>query len=153
MNEKYKFSRTRLPCKAQRQYLLTCKVSRYCLLALHGRRVNMTKSADISSAETTHASFYYTISSHYVLFMQVFESEISWIILPTWNINSCVHGFILHIYETIPFFTIQFSSFVELLCDIFTTRYNFALHSIYKDASEIIFLWFCDACEQQCCHK
>ena len=25
-----------LPCKAKRQYLLTCKVSRYCLLALHG---------------------------------------------------------------------------------------------------------------------
>ena len=24
-------------CKAERQYLLTCKVSRYCLLALHGR--------------------------------------------------------------------------------------------------------------------
>ena len=23
-------------CKAKRQYLLTCKVSRYCLLALHG---------------------------------------------------------------------------------------------------------------------
>ena len=25
-----------LLCKAKRQYLLTCKVSRYCLLALHG---------------------------------------------------------------------------------------------------------------------
>ena len=25
------------PSKAKRQYLLTCKVSRYCLLALHGR--------------------------------------------------------------------------------------------------------------------
>ena len=25
-----------LPCKTKRQYLLTCKVSRYCLLALHG---------------------------------------------------------------------------------------------------------------------
>ena len=25
-----------LPCQAKRQYLLTCKVSRYCLLALHG---------------------------------------------------------------------------------------------------------------------
>ena len=24
-------------CKAKRQYLLTCEVSRYCLLALHGR--------------------------------------------------------------------------------------------------------------------
>ena len=28
---------TVLLCKAKRQYLLTCKVSRYCLLALHGR--------------------------------------------------------------------------------------------------------------------
>ena len=27
---------TILLCKAKRQYLLTCKVSRYCLLALHG---------------------------------------------------------------------------------------------------------------------
>ena len=28
---------TVLLCKAKRQYLLTCKVSRYCLLSLHGR--------------------------------------------------------------------------------------------------------------------
>ena len=28
-----------LLCKAKRQYLLTCEVSRYCLLALHGRAV------------------------------------------------------------------------------------------------------------------
>ena len=28
-----------LLCKAERQYLLTCKVSRYCLLALHGTTV------------------------------------------------------------------------------------------------------------------
>ena len=25
-----------LPCTGKRQYLLTCKVSRYCLLTLHG---------------------------------------------------------------------------------------------------------------------
>ena len=30
----------RLICKVKRQYLLTCKVSRYCLLALHGSTVN-----------------------------------------------------------------------------------------------------------------
>ena len=30
------YYRGRLICKAKRQYLLTCKVSRYCLLALHG---------------------------------------------------------------------------------------------------------------------
>ena len=29
-----------LLCKEKRKYLLTCKVSRYCLLALHGTRVS-----------------------------------------------------------------------------------------------------------------
>ena len=28
-------------CKAKRQYLFTCKVSRYCLLALHGSIIHM----------------------------------------------------------------------------------------------------------------
>ena len=33
-----------LQCKAKRQYLLTCKVSRYCLLALHGSTVMLLTS-------------------------------------------------------------------------------------------------------------
>ena len=32
-------------CKAKRQYLLTCKVSRYCLLALHGTAAAVAPSA------------------------------------------------------------------------------------------------------------
>ena len=47
---------TVLPCKAKRQYLLTCKVSRYCLLALHDRvlRLSICNSSSNSLLDQSH---------------------------------------------------------------------------------------------------
>ena len=39
-----------LLCKSKRQYLLTCKVSRYCLLALHGRAISVMAQQSLASA-------------------------------------------------------------------------------------------------------
>ena len=36
-------------CEAKRQYLLTCKVSRFCLLALHDRAVVTAVAAAIAA--------------------------------------------------------------------------------------------------------
>ena len=36
-----------LPCKAKRQYLFTCKVSRYCLLALKGSNSIYANSSEL----------------------------------------------------------------------------------------------------------
>ena len=52
-----------LLCKARRQYLLTCKVSRYCLLALYGRIV-ISLTVEVIQTPFTVNHIYYVSMIH-----------------------------------------------------------------------------------------
>ena len=58
--KKYKYKNPTLIalCKAKRQYLFTCKVSRYCLLALHGSIALQVRHFNLQNAKLKNLNLY-----------------------------------------------------------------------------------------------